>query len=316
MELFVVGKGEKFAEISELANVSRIGEELTIRGITHVIEPNDAHTACLKQKTHLQRLDLQWIADDTEEVNAKLEQAVLDGLEPPTGIKELLMTRYSGSQYSRWMQNQVGGRVQGPAPFPFLRVMELIDFLNLKHLDGLVELPCLELLVLQWIPSLKSISGGPFPSLAILEMGYLPCLGEVWMVVEGTMTDGEEGGGCCNVTPQLGQVQVDNCLTKLVISGCPKLEVKPHLPPSLQQLELLGSEQLLQSSGQCQGSPSSTSSSHLKWLELWEVTRLGSGHGWELLQHLTTLELLEIIGFSRVQNELPESLWSSHPFGP
>ena len=46
--LFVVGKGEKFAGISELANVSRIREELTIRGISHVLDPNDAHMACLK----------------------------------------------------------------------------------------------------------------------------------------------------------------------------------------------------------------------------------------------------------------------------
>ena len=51
--LFVVGKGEKFAGISELANVSRIREELTIRGISHVLDPNDAHMACLKQKTHI-----------------------------------------------------------------------------------------------------------------------------------------------------------------------------------------------------------------------------------------------------------------------
>ncbi|CAD6255046.1 unnamed protein product [Miscanthus lutarioriparius] len=290
--LFVVG-------ISELANVSEIGEKLTIRGIGHVIEPNAAHMACLKQKTNLQRLDLQWMADDAEEVNTELEQAVLDGLEPPPGIKGMKISGYSGRQYTRWMQNQVGGGVQGPAPFPFLR-----------NLHGLVELPCLELLELKWMPSLESISGGPFPSLVKLRMRGLRYLGEVWMVAERIMPDGEEVEGYCNFTPQLGQVQVGNCLTELEICDCPKLEVKPHLPPSLQHLKLWDSEQLLQSPSQCQGSSWSPSFSHLEELQLLNVTGLGSGHGWELLQHMTALESLEFIIFSGVQTELPESLWS------
>ncbi|CAD6255033.1 unnamed protein product [Miscanthus lutarioriparius] len=204
--LFVVG-------ISELANVSEIGEKLTIRGIGHVIEPNAAHLACLKQKTNLQRLDLQWMADDAE---------------------ELVKLRMRGLRY----------------------------------------------------------------------------LGEVWMVAERIMPDGEEVEGYCNFTPQLGQVQVGNCLTELEICDCPKLEVKPHLPPSLQHLKLWDSEQLLQSPSQCQGSSWSPSFSHLEELQLLNVTGLGSGHGWELLQHMTALESLEFIIFSGVQTELPESLWS------
>ena len=74
--------------------------------------------------------------------------------------------------------------------------MNLSTFPNLKRLCGLVDLPCLEELVLYNMPSLESISGGPFPSLVKLEMENLPCLGEVWMVAERTMSDGEEGGGC------------------------------------------------------------------------------------------------------------------------
>ncbi|XP_066339012.1 putative disease resistance protein RGA3 isoform X2 [Miscanthus floridulus] len=310
--LFAIGKGEKFAGMSELANVSRFCEELTIIGIQHVMDTNDAHVVCLKQKTNLQRLGLKWMADYTKEVNTELEQAVLDGLEPPPGIKRLDIHGYSGRQYAGWMQSQVGGGVQGPAPFPFLRVMWLCDLPNLKHLDGLVELPCLEELLLLRMPSLESISGGPFPSLVKLKMGYLPCLGEVWMVPERTMPDVEDGGGCYNynLTPHLGQVRVGSCLTELEIRRCPKLEVMPHLPPSLQRLSLQGSEQVLQSPGQCQGSSSSPSFNKLKKLQLWNVTGLGSGHGWELLQHMAALESLEINSFSGVQTEVPESLWS------
>ncbi|CAD6258568.1 unnamed protein product [Miscanthus lutarioriparius] len=308
--LFPIGKGEKFARMSELANVSRFGEELTIIGIQHVMDTNDAHEACLKQKANLQRLRLEWMADYPKEVNTELEQAVLDGLEPPPGIKMLDIHGYSGRQFAGWMQSQVGGGVQGPAPFPFLREMRLCYLPNLKHLDGLVELPCLEELCLLRMPSLESISGGPFPSLVKLKMDYLPCLGVVWMVPETTMPDVEDGGGCYNLTPHLGLVRVGSCLSELVINRCPKLEVMPHLPPSLQRLSLHGSELVLQSPGQCQGSSSSPSFNKLKKLQLWNVTGLGSGHGWELLQHMTALESLEIRCFSGVQTEVPESLWS------
>ncbi|CAD6258549.1 unnamed protein product [Miscanthus lutarioriparius] len=279
--LFPIGKGEKFARMSELANVSRFGEELTIIGIQHVMDTNDAHEACLKQKANLQRLRLEWMADYPKEVGN------LQG-----GCKVKLAVEYRALL------------------LPILREMRLCYLPNLKHLDGLVDLPCLEELCLLRMPSLESISGGPFPSLVKLKMDYLPCLGVVWMVPETTMPDVEDGGGCYNLTPHLGLVRVGSCLSELVINRCPKLEVMPHLPPSLQRLSLHGSELVLQSPGQCQGSSSSPSFNKLKKLQLWNVTGLGSGHGWELLQHMTALESLEIRCFSGVQTEVPESLWS------
>ncbi|CAD6269996.1 unnamed protein product [Miscanthus lutarioriparius] len=233
LDFFVVGESEKFAKISELANISRNNKYLTIRGIEHVMDPDDAHRACLKQKTNLQRLSLQGMAHDVGEVNTELRPAVLDGLEPPAGIKELEICGYSGRRYAQWMQNQVGGGVQGLSHFPFLRVMELRDFPNSKHLRGLAGLPFLEELGMWDMPSLESISGGPFPSLVKLVMSSLPSLGAVWMVAEKTMADGEERGQCSSSTTHLGQVRVGNCVSELSIIYCPKLKVMPQVPLSL-----------------------------------------------------------------------------------
>ncbi|PWZ29473.1 putative disease resistance protein RGA1 [Zea mays] len=373
--LFVVGDSEKFAGISELANVPRISEELSIRGIPHGMDPEDAQMACLQQKTSLQSLDLEWMAHkacevdlewmaheageanmdlermahdagevdldlernqrmtleagevdlDSEwmpleagEVDTELEQAVLDGLEPPSQIKELKINGYSGSQHACWMQNQVSGR-RGPQElvhFPFLRVVKLSDFPNLKHLDGLVELPCLEDLELRAMPCLESMSGGPFPSLSRLELDTLPSLGEVWLVAETTILPSGEGAGH-NVhgtgTPGSGrQVRVGGRLSCLFIQDCPRLRLRPHMPSSLESLHLSeSSEQLLQlPADQCLGSSSSYSNfSHLKKLGLWGMTGLGSGRRWELLQHMTALESLEI-NSSLVLSELPEGLRS------
>jgi len=317
--LFVVGEGKKFARISELTHIGRNSEDLIIRGIAHVMEPDDAHKTCLKHKTNLQRLNLEWKRYHVGEVNTELEQAVLDGLELPPGIKELKIRGYSGTQYARWIQNEVGGGVQGLAYFQLLRVMNLCNFSNLKHLHGLVELPSLEELVLRAMPSLESISGGPFPALVKLVLYKLPSLEELWIVTERTISDGEEEGSCRNCTPYLGQVQVGNCITYFDITDCPKLKFKPYLPLSLQHWKLSGSsEQLLQSPDLCEGCTSSSSFSHLKRLRLPRMTGLGYGlESWQILSFynterpqglasLTSLQSLDV--FLSTICELPECL--------
>lgn len=314
LSLFVVGQDEKSAPLSELEKVGRNSDHLTIRGIARVMDPDDAHMACLKEKKNLHFLKLDWGRYDEGHVNVnpEIEEAVLDGLQPPSGLKELKIDGYSGRRYARWMLNQVGGGVQGLPYFPFLRVMKLYNFPNLKHLHGLVEMTGLEELELQEMPSLQSITGGPFPSLVKLVLNKLASLGEVWMVAERTVPTGEEGEGCSNCSTHLGQVRVGTCISHLDIHDCPNLKVKPYLPLSLQRLWLLRrSEQLLESPDQCQGSSSSSpfSFSHLKKLELWGMTGLGPGRGWKLLQHMTAVESLEIC-HSGALAELPESLRS------
>jgi len=239
LDFFVVGESEKFAKISELANIGRNSKYLTIRGIEHVMDPDDAHRACLKQKTNLQRLSLQWMAHDVGEGNTELRPAVLDGLEPPAGIKELEICGYSGRRYAQWMQNQVGGGVHGLSHFPFLRVMELRDFPNLKHLRGLAGLPFLEELGIWDMPSLESISGGPFPSLVKLVMSNLPRLGAVWMVAAEKTTaeaDGEERGQCSSSTTHLGHM---TALQSFHIELCDMLTELPESLGSLTSLQSL-----------------------------------------------------------------------------
>ncbi|XP_062182273.1 putative disease resistance protein RGA1 isoform X2 [Phragmites australis] len=304
--LFVVGKGEKFAQISELANVAGIGEELTITCIAHMMDSDDAHKAHLKLKTYIQRLELNWWRNDWEEVNTEMEQTILDGLEPPSAIKELHIGGYAGGRYAQWMLKQVGGGVQRVPQFTCLTTMRLSGFPNLKHLEGLVELLCLEEFELRSMHALERISGGLFTSLVKLVMWDLPNLREVWMVTVRTLGDDEEG-----------QLQIGTYLSDLSIEGCSKLMVKPCFPSSLERLSLKRSnEQLMESLDQGQGSSSSStfptyiSFSHLKKLKLSSASPgLGSEHGWELLRHMTALESLEIDCEDGL-TELPESMRS------
>ncbi|XP_062202890.1 putative disease resistance protein RGA1 [Phragmites australis] len=320
MSLFVVGEGKKSARISELRNVARNSGNLTIKVAASVTDPDDAHQGCLKQKTNLQSLVLNWERKNyLDNANTALEQAVLDGLEPPSGIKCLTIWGYAGGKYARWMLKQAGGGAQGAPQFTCLTVMRLSFLENIKHLEGLVELPCLEELDLLNMRSLESISGGPFPSLVKLSMYELDRLREVWMVTEErTLAGWEEGGGCSNHS---GRLQIGSRLSHLSIWQCPELIVKPYLPSSLEYLELYGSSEQQLSLGQG-SSCSSTfqpcfSFSHLKELRLGNLTelssaspsKLGSGHGWDLLQHMMALESLEIESCDGL-TELPESMRS------
>ncbi|KAL6597456.1 hypothetical protein ACP70R_046896 [Stipagrostis hirtigluma subsp. patula] len=319
LNLFVVGEGENFAKISELGNVDKIGRRLYISGIARVAV-DDANMVLLKKKTNLKRLSLGWGRNDG--VNAEKHTAVLDGLEPPSGIEELYIYGYVGGQCAGWMLKQVGSVSHGVPHLSCLKIMTLYNFPHLKHLQGLVELPCLEKLTLQLMPSLESISGGPFPSLLKLTMKGIHKLEEVWIVTESTMADGEVVS-CNRSTNHLGELQIGNHLSHLTLPESPKLKVMPYLPPCVESLSLRNcNEQQLLPLGQDVGCSSDaglphTLSSHLKLKQLdlcamssppslpTSSSSSGSGCGLEVLQPLMTLEYLSIFGFP-VLLQLPE----------
>ncbi|KAL6597451.1 hypothetical protein ACP70R_046891 [Stipagrostis hirtigluma subsp. patula] len=321
LNIFIVGEGENFAKISELGNVDKIDSSLSIKGIARVAV-DDVNTVPLKQKANLKWLQLVWGRNDG--VNAEKHMVVLDGLEPPSGIEELYIYEYAGGQCARWMLKQVGSASHGISHFLCLKKMKLYDFPNLKHLQGLVELPCLEELELVKMPCLESISGGPFPSLLVLRMTGIPKLEEVWIVTESTMDDGE-GVGCTRNTNHLGELQIGNHLSHLSLPESPKLKVKPYLPPSVESLCLRNcNEQQLLSLGQDDGCssdaglpPTLISFSHLKLKRLYlyamssspslptSSSSSGTGGGLEMLQPLMTLEFLSIYGFPALL-QLPE----------
>ncbi|KAL6640514.1 hypothetical protein ACP70R_021637 [Stipagrostis hirtigluma subsp. patula] len=318
LNTFIVGEGENFAKISELGNVDKIDSRLSIKGIARVAV-DDVNTVPLKQKANLKWLQLIWGRNDG--VNAEKHTVVLDGLEPPSGIEELDIYEYAGGQCARWMLKQIGSVSHGISHFSCLKKMMLYDFPNLKHLQGLVELPCLEELELINMPCLESISGGPFPSLLGLQMSGIPKLEEVWLVTKSTMADGVS---CNRSTNHLGELQIGNRLSDLSLPENPKLKVMPYLPSSLESLSLSNCTEQLLSLGQDSGCssdaglpPTLISFSHLKLKQLYlsgttsspslptSSSSSGSGCGLEVLQPLMTLEYLSIFGFPALL-QLPE----------
>jgi Leucine-rich repeat (LRR) protein len=295
--LFVVGCGEDESSISELENLDKLSGQLKISNVKYLKDPADAGKCYLKQMNNILSLVLDWSLSETEEelvFDMEKEQGILRALEPPPQIKKLEINGYQGSCFPRWMMAQNDScfceaimlKQTGPCQFLSLTELRLRNCPNMKQMRGL------------WVlPSLKS--------LFLIKMANLE---ELWTITSDSGNSGEEiRGQCC--FPALSDIS---------ISGCPRLNVKPHFPPSLEKLHLSKSSMQLLSAGSfSQMLPPSvdTSSSsysmhsavpHLRELRL---TITASSPGLEFLQNHTELETLSI-KYCYDMTELPESIRS------
>jgi Leucine-rich repeat (LRR) protein len=125
----------------------------------------------------------------------------------------------------------------------------------------------------------------------------MPNLEELWTTSSGFETGEKE----------LAAQYLFPVLSSLQIFGCPKLNVSPYFPPSLEHMSLRRSNGQLLSTGRFSHQLPSMHAlvPRLKSLWLSEVT--GSSSGWELLQHLTKLKELYIYSCNDL-TQLPESM--------
>lgn len=334
--LFVVGDSGEHARISELGDLDRLSGALQIEGIRCVKDPYDAEKACLKGKHSIQKLKLNWLSwenwiesNPEEEIDMEQELRVLNALQPPSGIKELEILNYHGLRLPCWMTNgrhtctleSKSNQAVDLPHFPHLTAMVLYHFPKLKHLSRLVGLPSLKTLTLSECDSLESISAGPFPSLRELNISKMYQLLELSTTTRIILNDDDGLTQCRNQ-------EVQCCfprLSTLHIEYCPKLNVKPWFPASLESLTLERSNgQLLfpgssVRSGHPRGDKSeppfffsndngiSSCLSLLKKLRLQRLKGSSSGSDWESMQHLTALESLQIEECSELR-QLPESI--------
>ncbi|CAD6273247.1 unnamed protein product [Miscanthus lutarioriparius] len=267
--LFVVGCGADDARISELENLDMIGGRLEITNLKYLKNPSDAKKACLKRKSNIRHLVLNWSLSDTEEElvsDMEHDWGVLNALEPTSQIERLEIFGYRGPCLPGWMMNQndssysEGGimlKQTIASHFLCLTWLVLVRFPNLRHMRGFVELPSLKKLVLYEMPNLE----------------------DLWTTSSGFETGEKE----------LAAQYLFPVLSWLEIRRCPTLNVSPYFPPSLDYMSLYRINAQLLSTGRF--SHQLPSMHRLKRLELMEVT--GSSSGWELLQHLTKLKELK-----------------------
>uniref|UniRef100_A0A0D3G5S3 NB-ARC domain-containing protein n=1 Tax=Oryza barthii TaxID=65489 RepID=A0A0D3G5S3_9ORYZ len=298
--LFVVGCGGDDARISELETLDMLSGDIKITNLKYMQDPTDADRASLKRKNNIKRLVLNWYRGETEKElvsNMVMEQdmAVLNALEPPSKIEEISIHYFGGPCLPQWMRKQTDSSCwegtmlmqTSPCQLLYLTRITLEEIPNLKHIQGLFDLPLLNYLQLFGLPNLE----------------------DMWTTTTGSEIRGDE-------------LQAQYCfpvLTTLSIEGCPRLNVVPHFPSSLEELSLKESNEQLLSTGSFshlvlplahKSDPCSSAHSAVPRLKNLFLTKMTvSSCGWKFLQYLDALERLHIFDNDDL-TQLPESMRS------
>ncbi|XP_022764822.1 putative disease resistance protein At3g14460 [Durio zibethinus] len=220
---FIVGRGgSQIKELDALVDL----RTLSLSELQNVSSGSDASEANLKDKRHLDELQLEWSSDSNDPKN---EREVLKNLEPCKELKNLTIRFYGGIEFPSWL---------GDSSFSNIMFLHLSDSKNCSSLPPLGQLPSLEHLIIERISGVSSI-GQEFYGEDIYSCQPFPCLKT--LKIEG-MSQWEQW-----ISPEIEDAERMEfpCLQELYIQNCPNLEGSlPKSLPSLLKLEISNCQQL------------------------------------------------------------------------
>ena len=202
--------------------------------------PLESDVANLKEKEHLQVLELRWIEDEVKERDAVYDEPSLQALGQYRNLEVLSIYRYWGVSFRSWRlppTNLVELVFCGCKKLQYLPQLDQFPFLKVLELDSLLSMEYIE------ERDSNEISGRSlFQSLKELRLKYCPILKEWWPRRDSIMEvhDDHKSVGINTSTTSMTQNDLlpSFChLSNLCILGCPKLTSMP-LFPYLEKLEL------------------------------------------------------------------------------
>ncbi|XP_057744609.1 putative disease resistance RPP13-like protein 1 [Arachis stenosperma] len=200
---FVVGKQEDNG-IQELGGISNLHGSLEIENLENVVDANEARSARIIDKKHIEDLLLKWSSGDDMVSNTHIdEKDILHGLQPHTGLKNLTVDGYKGKMFPDWL---------GHSSYNNMTSVSLFGCENCCMLPSLGQLPSLKSLHIERFDQLKSIGKefyknegdqysspiAPFPSLESLEFWDMACW-EEWHLPDS------------EAFPQLKSLEIRGC---------------------------------------------------------------------------------------------------------
>ncbi|KAJ1272884.1 hypothetical protein BS78_06G237000 [Paspalum vaginatum] len=191
---FEVRKEDKGFELSQLGQLSELGGSLAISNLERIHAMEEAHEARLIQLKRLQKLTLEWDADQHRKDTTR-EENVLEILVPQINLQDLCIIGHGGTKRPQWLGENLGVKnleslcLDGVAweLFPAIGELRLADghyaeissrnipntkFQNLRRLEFLklqrleewvVDAPCqlfahLKVLIIKDCPKLTKLS--------------------------------------------------------------------------------------------------------------------------------------------------------------
>ncbi|KAL3749233.1 hypothetical protein ACJRO7_010346 [Eucalyptus globulus] len=212
-------RAKNYCRLGELKGLNNIRGELLIENLKYVTNAEvECRDANLMGKHSLESLLLNWSDINTDDtVIANRDEALWDGLRPPSNLQKLTIARYEGENFPRWMMDDL------IYSLPHLVKVSLTHCERCKRLPPLGQLPHLKSLFICQLTEFEDIkwdqlspSTASFPSLSVLNIYF-------WEKLKAI-----------SLTPS---DQFPN-LSILKIYGCEKLEAIP-LTPHLEDLCLI-----------------------------------------------------------------------------
>nr|XP_019711136.2 putative disease resistance RPP13-like protein 1 [Elaeis guineensis] len=198
-----------------LEDLVNLQGDLCIAGLGNLVGTEDAKDFGLEYKHKLERLHLFWDAGRTDDwiydglnlevfleenkdvpADEKREEALLECLQPPTNLKELVIDGYGGSKFPEWVGN--------PLSLASLREIHIFGCENVRflslHMHASISKSMLERVSIEYCRRLQSIGGLP----SKLQNLHIE--------------------GCQQLTSLSGMQNLAS-LTRLAIKDCPKLQI-------------------------------------------------------------------------------------------
>ncbi|KAM0835508.1 hypothetical protein ACQ4PT_062885 [Festuca glaucescens] len=192
---------------------------MQLRGALHIenlrqCDVSEFKKGILKGMKHLNKLHLSWANSTGESKDIPIDEEVLECLQPHENVKVLKITGYTGIRSPSWM-------LKSSCSLSNATSMYLSDCMNWESLPPFHEMPCLEVLEIRKMHSIKEMGAVPQPS----DTELFPKLKK--LVIEDALhlTGWSRGKSTRNITFP--------CLCKLEIRNCPDLTTFPDVPLSL-----------------------------------------------------------------------------------
>ncbi|GKV45350.1 hypothetical protein SLEP1_g52451 [Rubroshorea leprosula] len=335
LSMFVVNG----ANLDQLGCLSQLRGALKICNLKFSRSMLEAAKADLEKKAKLYRLEFEWGKNNEGSNNYE----VLEGIRPPSNLKNLKIEGYNGEEFPSWLEKGVNF-FGDSSPLNNLLTLKLYNCNECVEILSLGFIPKLEDLEIEGMPKVKrmgskfclnrsnmtSSSCGDrdsitlFPALKKLNIRDMNIL-EEWAEIEST-----------TVFPCLEDLCVEKCLklktwsmggfsphhklSKAVIRYCPELVTLPSIEGlfSLRSLTLFVLGSLPSGLGSC----SCLEYLDLEWCHMSDLSMKGMfsletliiGHCEELIQNIgrpSSLAILRIIGHKNLRR-IPEEWLGRH----
>jgi len=206
---FVVGE-QRGSDIKELTKLNHLEGKICLSGLENAIDPMDAAKAILKDKKHLEELNMESCYGYN-----RREMIIYEALQPNINLKRLTITCYRDTSFPNWLKG---------CYLPNLVFLKLLRCGLCSKLPPLGQLPSLKELSISRSDGIEfigeefygnNLTNVPFKSLEVLKFDRIHGWQE-WLCLEGFPL-----------------------LKELYIKDCPKLKsALPQHLPSLQKLEI------------------------------------------------------------------------------